>query len=446
MTASSNRSTTKRATKTLFWIGSIALAVSLLSGSGVEAAKKYKDKDPSHKPDIRKMNGQISPWPKYGEKPDTNTPEVKAWVKEVDWSKVPNLPIRKVKSPGDPPECPSHVNEKDCWWTCTGCTAEDDVVDCPDQNAWGLTFDDGPEPGVTEKLLALLEEKNVTATMFVTGMKSSKGPWLLKDILAKGHHLASHTWSHSGLTTLTNEEIVAELKWTEKYIFDHTGYRVKYFRPPYGDIDNRVRAIAKQLGYKTVIWSSGWDSQDWQLEEHTITTGQIEKLWKDDLKKVGTRHKGVVSLEHDGDPANVDMARTLLDMGMKKGMKPMDIATCLHDKVGYREVPPKPVVATNKTITTTDTKKANIHKAATSPPATPPPHSHSANNNNDIDHQDKKPVTDVSVPINDGRQKLPNDDVNIIKGQRVSAASSLSTTNMMAAGWTLATVLLGVFL
>lgn len=41
-------------------------------------------------------------------------------------------------------------------------------------------------------------------------------------------------WSHSGLTTMTNEEIVGELKWTEKYIFDHTGYKVKYFRPPYG--------------------------------------------------------------------------------------------------------------------------------------------------------------------------------------------------------------------
>lgn len=45
---------------------------------------------------------------------------------------------------------------------------------------------------------------------------------------------AQLAWSHSGLTTLTNEEIVAELKWTEKYIFDHTGYKIKYFRPPYG--------------------------------------------------------------------------------------------------------------------------------------------------------------------------------------------------------------------
>ncbi|KAK3834046.1 MAG: hypothetical protein J3R72DRAFT_372342 [Linnemannia gamsii] len=335
-------------------LGSIALAITLFS-TIADAAAPLPHKIP-HKADISHPKGS-SPWPEYGEKPKTNTPEVKAWVKSIDWSKVPKIPVRKTESPGDPPECPDNdkdIPKGDCWWTCTGCYAPDDVYDCPGKNDWGLTFDDGPEPGVTEALFGLLKEKKVTATFFVTGMKSSKAPWLLQDTIDQGHHLASHTWSHSGLTTLTNEEIVAELKWTEKYIFDHTGYKVKYYRPPYGDVDNRVRAIARELGFKTVIWSNDWDTQDWQLQENTITPKKIVGIFNSGLRSLPDRKKGVITLEHDGDKQMVTMARTLLDMGLKKGMKPMNIAQCLNDKVGYNAVPApalappkKPVAAVN---------------------------------------------------------------------------------------------------
>ncbi|KAG0036104.1 chitin deacetylase [Podila clonocystis] len=325
---------TKKSTTVLI---ATTLAITILVSSLVDAKPKVL-----HKADISHPKG-TSPWPKYGEKPETDTPEVKAWVKTVNWAKVPKLPIRHTNSPGDPPDCPKNDPPKaDCWWTCTGCYAPDDVVDCPGKNQWGLTFDDGPEPGTTEDLLDLLDEKNVTATFFVTGMKSSRAPWLLKETIDRGHHLASHTWSHSGLTTMTNAEIVAELKWTEKYIFDHTGYKVKYFRPPYGDIDNRVRAIARELGFKTVIWSNDWDTQDWQLPEKTISQKQIVGLFNNGLHDLPHRDNGVITLEHDGDQMMVSMARTLLTMGMKKGMKPMDIAKCMADPVGYNLVPKPP--------------------------------------------------------------------------------------------------------
>lgn len=169
-------------------LGSIALAITLFTTVADAAAPKIP-----HKADISHPKGS-SPWPNYGEKPKTNTPEVKAWVKSIDWSKVPKLPIRHTDSPGDPPECPQkEVPEGDCWWTCSGCYAPDDVVDCPGKNDWGLTFDDGPEPGVTENYFSLLKEKNVTATFFVTGMKSTKAPWLLQETIDQGHHLASHS-------------------------------------------------------------------------------------------------------------------------------------------------------------------------------------------------------------------------------------------------------------
>jgi peptidoglycan/xylan/chitin deacetylase (PgdA/CDA1 family) len=71
-----------------------------------------------------------------------------------------------------------------------------------------------------------------------------------------GHQLSVHTWSHPYLTKLTNEEIVAELGWTKQVIKDVVGVTPNTFRPPYGDIDDRVRAIAAQMGLTPVIWSS----------------------------------------------------------------------------------------------------------------------------------------------------------------------------------------------
>ncbi|KAG0257756.1 chitin deacetylase [Linnemannia exigua] len=401
-------------------LGSVALAITLLSAVADAAAPH----NIPHKADISHPKGS-SPWPDYGEKPKTNTPEVKAWVKSVDWSKVPKLPIRKTESPGDPPECPDKdVPKGDCWWTCSGCYAPDDVYECPAKNDWGLTFDDGPEPGVTEGVLGLLKEKKVTATFFVTGMKSSKAPWLLQDTLDQGHHLASHTWSHSALTTLTNEEIVAELKWTEKYIFDHTGYKVKYYRPPYGDVDNRVRAIARELGFTTVIWSNDWDTQDWQLSENTITPKKIVGIFNSGLKSLPERKKGVITLEHDSDKQMVTMARTLLDMGLKKGMKPKNIAQCLNDKVGYNAVPAPAIAPPKKPV-------ADVKPAAAA---------------GVVDGEDVKQAGGVepevsipSSPKDDKEQAGAGPKVAAGAPEKKSSASTVSA-GLSVAGWTLAAI------
>jgi len=54
------------------------------------------------------------------------------------------------------------------------------------------------------------------------------------------------------------------MKWTEKAIMDATGHKVRYMRPPYGDIDNRVRFVLKQMGYVVVDWTDSFDTLDWQ--------------------------------------------------------------------------------------------------------------------------------------------------------------------------------------
>ncbi|KAF9189211.1 chitin deacetylase [Haplosporangium sp. Z 11] len=411
----------KKKSAALTLLGSVALIISIAASANLVEAKSNAN---SHEPDISHPEG-TSPWPNYGERPDTNTPEVKAWVKSIDWSKVPNLPVRKTESMGDPPECAKNdQSDSDCWWTCTGCHAPDDVVECPNKNDWGLTFDDGPQPGVTEDLLDLLTEKNVTATLFVTGMKSTKGHWLLNEALGRGHHLASHTWSHSGLTTLTNEQIVGELMWTQKYIYDHTGYKVKYFRPPYGDVDNRVREIARQLGFKTVIWTSEWDMQDWQLEENTITPKKIEGIFSDDLKKLPSRTNGVITLQHDSDIRMVSVARTLLDMGLKEGMKPMNIAQCLNDKVGYIEVPGNPEAAQAPT-----TVKDSNHKEPLVPARQP------------IVKTDADP-SKASTPPKEDKNKNGQSDSGTITKQEASGSIPFTSysVGLYTAGLTLAAI------
>ncbi|KAG0315206.1 chitin deacetylase, partial [Podila horticola] len=147
-----------------------------------------------------------SEFPPPGHIPSVDSLEVHQWLSELDLSNAPSIDTNK----GEPPECPSKVPEGVCYWTCEDCSA-DDVVECPDRNVWGITFDDGPTPA-TPELLRFLEEKGVKATFFLVGGNVVQYPELAVQEAQAGHHLASHTWSHHALTTLTNAQIVAEIR------------------------------------------------------------------------------------------------------------------------------------------------------------------------------------------------------------------------------------------
>ncbi|GJJ76841.1 peptidoglycan-N-acetylglucosamine deacetylase [Entomortierella parvispora] len=280
---------------------------------------------------------QQKQYPPKDELPDVNSAIVKKWVAEIDWSKVPKLPLAKAKYP-DCPDCPSSkklIPKDACWWTCDGCVAKDDIEVCPRAKAWGLTYDDGPSEE-TPRLLKKLKQANVTSTFFVVGSRVLEYPETLLQEVKDGHHIGLHTWSHAGMTSLTNEQIVAEVKWAEKIVFDVTGLRTKYWRPPYGDVDNRVREILRQLGYVTVIWTKEWDSNDWQIPDKTITNKEVFRNFKWALSTVPKLKGGVITLEHDLFTQTVNVAGPLLDMGMKKGLEPMDIAQCVNDPNPYQ--------------------------------------------------------------------------------------------------------------
>ncbi|KAG2228948.1 hypothetical protein INT48_006153, partial [Thamnidium elegans] len=190
-------------------------------------------------------------YPAAGSKP-VPKPE---WVELIKNANITNAPVLKSNGDDGP-----NVNGEDkyCDWAMSGCMGSS-IGDCP-KGQWGLTFDDGPSE-FSPILYDFLKTTNQKATLFMIGANVIKHPQIVKRAFDEGHELAIHTWTHSFMTTLSNEQIIAELKWTELAIKEVTGVSPRLFRPPYGDIDDRVRDIGTALGFTSVIWDH--DTNDW---------------------------------------------------------------------------------------------------------------------------------------------------------------------------------------
>ncbi|GAA5983273.1 hypothetical protein JCM5350_005864 [Sporobolomyces pararoseus] len=194
-----------------------------------------------------------------------------------------------------------------CSWTVAHCFGEYDISDAPD-GMYGVSFDDGPTPA-SPQLYDLLTANNQTATHFLIGTTILQNLDVFQQVVASGGHLAVHTFSHSYMTTMTDEQLLGELGWTAQIIFDYSGLAPAYWRPPYGDVDNRVRAIAQEVfGLTTTIWNI--DSDDWCLNEPGACPGygpgNLAGL-EAELKKwqTGAKSPGVIGLEHESGPNTV---------------------------------------------------------------------------------------------------------------------------------------------
>lgn len=124
-----------------------------------------------------------------------------------------------------------------------------------------LTFDDGPNPLSTPKILSTLAAHGVTATFFLTGAHAEVRPDLVRRIADDGHQVASHAYTHRKLTELKTEEIRDELSRAHDAILPFLNGK-RLFRPPHGARDARVDLVAKDLGYRTVLWNVS--SKDWK--------------------------------------------------------------------------------------------------------------------------------------------------------------------------------------
>lgn len=118
-----------------------------------------------------------------------------------------------------------------------------------------LTFDDGPDPRATPKILDMLDQEDVKATFFVVGKMVEKYPELLRRIWKEGHDIGNHTYSHPDLTKLSKENILEELDKTRIVIKKITGRDTYLFRPPGGRYSNKVIVAATLSGYKMILWT-----------------------------------------------------------------------------------------------------------------------------------------------------------------------------------------------
>jgi peptidoglycan/xylan/chitin deacetylase (PgdA/CDA1 family)/LysM repeat protein len=127
-----------------------------------------------------------------------------------------------------------------------------------------LTFDDGPLPQSTPALLDVLRARGVKATFFVTGSNASRYPDLVARIVAEGHAIGNHTWSHPDLSRLSQADQVAEIERTTQAIVDASGTYPCFFRGPYG--------IHHSAAIAGLAWDRGMTVVDWAIDTRDWTT------------------------------------------------------------------------------------------------------------------------------------------------------------------------------
>ncbi|PPQ91479.1 hypothetical protein CVT25_013736 [Psilocybe cyanescens] len=252
-------------------------------------------------------------WPPTDRIPDTNSKEVKAWMKELDGFNIPDLAPTVDGSCGGDPAAAADAAKRG-WWTCGGHTRSTDIVACPDKYTWGVRHVSLMKSPVIRYILNYLDQKNITATFFVVGSRVVQHPAVLIEEYMSGHEISVHTWSHSKpLTSLTNAEIVAELGWTRKVIKDVLGVTPTTMRPPWGDIDDRVRAISMAMGMIPIMWTSSpsggkFDTNDWMVAGGSVNGSESFKTFQSILGNATTLETGFIVLQHDLSELTVDLA------------------------------------------------------------------------------------------------------------------------------------------
>ncbi|GAA1798496.1 hypothetical protein GCM10009749_02690 [Agromyces neolithicus] len=132
-----------------------------------------------------------------------------------------------------------------------------DPIDCTLVACASITFDDGPT-SMTDELIGLLHEWRAPATFYLQGMNVERRPEVAAELVAEGHELGNHTWNHPQLTKLPDPEVRSQVRRTQAAISAATGVTARSLRPPYGDVDKRVRGV---VGLPLVVWDV--DTLDW---------------------------------------------------------------------------------------------------------------------------------------------------------------------------------------
>ncbi|KAG1443619.1 hypothetical protein G6F56_010608 [Rhizopus delemar] len=272
--------------------------------------------------------------------------EFQAVYKSIDWTKAPSFPVRGISATTGGLDMAGYDTATDpaCWWSSTNCLKPKteginaDIYACPEPDVWGLTFDDGPNCS-HNAFYDYLSQNELKASMFYIGSNVLNWPYGALRGVRDGHHIAGHTWSHQLMTTLSNEEVLAELYYTQKAIKFVTGVTPKYWRPAQGDIDDRVRWIATQLDLTAIIWNL--DTDDWAAGSSPDVTVDTVNQNYENFIKMGSNgtfsQSGNIVLSHEINNMTMNFFLEHYAEIKKAYSHVLDVATCMNITHPYAE-------------------------------------------------------------------------------------------------------------
>jgi peptidoglycan-N-acetylmuramic acid deacetylase len=182
----------------------------------------------------------------------------------------------------------------------------------PSTGIVALTFDAGNEDGgAGTQILDILRERGLRVTFFLSGHWVDHNPELAQQLVADGHEIANHSYSHPDLTHLSDSQIVYELDYTDQVVSDIMGTHTRpYFRPPFGARNRHVLDVAAATGFRSIYWSL--DSGDWlPRASAAAVAGKILRY----------AVPGDIVVEHVGAQASADALPTILDEFAQRGWR-----------------------------------------------------------------------------------------------------------------------------
>lgn len=179
-----------------------------------------------------------------------------------------------------------------------------------------LTFDDGPHPVYTPKLLDGLKRRNIKASFFLMGKNIEGNESIVQRMHEEGHLIGNHTFDHVRLNKLSEADACSQIAKTSNAIYKITGQYPAYVRPPFGEWREGLDCTVTML---PVFWDV--DPLDW----NTSNAGQIVQ------KVVGSVQDGDIILMHDSYDSSVKAALEIIDILTKKGYEFVTVDRLLLD-------------------------------------------------------------------------------------------------------------------
>ncbi len=136
-----------------------------------------------------------------------------------------------------------------------------------------LTFDDGPHPRLTSRILDILDRYGVRATFFMIGQNVEYYSDAAREVVARGHEIGNHTANHRALHGLSEGQMKEELNNCAEKIEEICGCRSRLFRPPEGVVDKTVFRIASEGNYEVILWSI--DTRDWEIKDEKAIVNRV---------------------------------------------------------------------------------------------------------------------------------------------------------------------------